>query len=165
MNSPLEDASTSSKLEYALFFLEALYNSSPILLIEKKEIIEKLKIDIENSPLKDKVIVQIYDYFDSNDDLVSDLKYAKIYNKKIEDLEGLKEYAKEHNFRIVGLTVSPLSNHLLKNSEYKVTYSTNVDAIPYSNIVIDASKSYDDLFKAMHRMYYSKKFSKKWEWF
>ena len=131
------------------------------LLIEKKEIIEKLKIDIENSPIKDKVIVQIYDYFDSNDELVPDLKYAKIYNKKIEDLEGLKEYAKEHNFRIVGLTVSPLSNHLLKNSEYKVTYSTNVDAIPYSNIVIDASKSYDDLFKTMHRMYYSKKFSKK----
>ncbi len=131
------------------------------LVIEEKTIVEKLKKEIENGPFKDKLLVQIYDYFDSNDDLVPELKYAKIYNKKIEDLEGLKEYAKEHDFRIVGLTASPLSNHLLRNSEYKVTYSTNEEAVPYSDIVIDAKKSYDDLFKTMHRMYYSKKYSRK----
>ncbi len=133
------------------------------LLVEEKSIIEKLKQQIENGPLNEKVVVQVYDYFDTNDDLVSELKYAKIYSKKILDLEGLKEYAKEHDYRIVGLAATPLSNHLLKNSEYRVTYSANEEAASYSDIVIDSSKSYDDLFKTMHRMYYSKKYSKKAE--
>ena len=132
------------------------------LIIDEIASINKLKEAIENGPLNDKVVVKIYDYFDSNDDIVPELKYAKIYNKDIENLDGLKDFAKNHNFRIVGLTATPISNNLLKNSDYKVTYSSNKEALPYTDIVIE-TKTYDDLFKTMNKMYYSKKYYKKAE--
>ncbi len=132
------------------------------LLIEKEEVIKNMKNDLLNGPLKDKISIQIYDYFDSNDDLVPELKYAKIYSKKIEDLNGLKEYANKNNYRIVGVTYSQINNNLLYNSDFKVTSKENKDFLNDLNI-INNSKTYDDLFKVMQKMYYSKKYSKKVE--
>ncbi len=126
------------------------------LLVEKKEKVNQIVKDLESGDFKDKVIVQIYDCFDNHND-VEDYKYIKIYSKKVEELNVLKKYCADKNFRIVGLTSNMLSNHLLKNSRYAVTYYNNTSAKDDADIVLN-SNSYDEMFKLISKMYYSKKY-------
>lgn len=130
------------------------------LLVEEADKTERIVNELRNGPLKEKIIVQIYDCFET-DIPVSELKYIKIYSKKVEELNVLKEYAKEHDLRIVGLTTNSISNMLLKNSDIAVTYSSNVEASEYSDIILNTN-SYDELFRVLARIYYSRKYKKDW---
>ena len=130
------------------------------LLVEKAEKTDQIVNELKNGPLKDKIIVQIYDVFES-DISVSGLKYIKIYSKKVEELNVLREYAKEKDFRIVGLTTNSISNMLLKNSDIAVTYSSNSKASEFSDIILNTN-SYDELFRMISRIYYSRKYKKDW---
>ena len=130
------------------------------LLIEEKNVVEKLLENIKKEKIYDKLTIQIYDYFDTDSKLVPDYKYVKIYSKEVEKLEVLKDYAKENNLRTVGLTTCEIANSLLKNVDYSVTFATNVEAKDYATILVN-SISYDKLFKTMNKMFYSKKYAKK----
>ena len=129
------------------------------LLVEEADMTEQIVNELRTGPLKDKIIVQIYDCFET-DISVSELKYIKIYSKKVEELNVLKEYAKENDFRIVGLTTNHISNMLLKNSDIAVTYSSNKEAIEFSDVILN-SNSYDELFRVIARIYYSRKYKKR----
>lgn len=128
------------------------------LLVERIEKVNQIVKDLTCGPLKDIVLVQIYDYFD-NSEIVPELKYVKIYSKKVEELNVLKEYCNKESLRIVGLTTNSLSNHLLKNSEYAVTYHSNTTGKEYADVILN-SNSYDEMFKQISKMYYSKKYRK-----
>lgn len=130
------------------------------LLVEEAHKTDQMVNELRNGPLKDKIIVQIYDCFE-NDISVSELKYIKIYSKKVEELNVLKEYAKENNYRIVGLTTNSISNILLKNSDISITYSSNNEASEFSDIMLNTN-SYDELFRIIDRIYYSRKYKKDW---
>lgn len=128
------------------------------LIVERIEKVSKMVNDLTTSKLKDKVFVQVYDYFD-NSEIVPELKYMKIYSKEIEKLNVLKQYCKDRNLRIVGMSTSSLSNHLLKNSDYAVTFFDNSSAKSFVDIAIKG-QSYDKMFKQISKMYYQKKYSK-----
>lgn len=128
------------------------------LLVERIEKVNQIVEELLNGELKDKVLVQIYDYFD-NSEIVPELKYVKIYSKRVEELNVLKKYCAEQSLRVVGLTTNPLSNHLLKNSEIAVTYDSNTTALIDADIVLH-SNSYDEIFKRISKMYYSKRYQK-----
>lgn len=129
------------------------------LLVEEASKTDKIVNELRSGPLKDKIIVQIYDCFE-NDISVSELKYIKIYSKEIEKLTLLKEYASENDFRIVGVTTGSLSDILLKNSDLAITYSSNIEDKDYADIIIK-SNSYDALFRISHMIYYSRKYKKR----
>lgn len=128
------------------------------LYIEEADKAQMIVEELNNSPVKDKILVRTYDCFES-DILVKELKYVKIYSKKVEELNVLKEYAKENNFRIVGLTTNSISNILLKNSDLAITYSSNTEAKDYADIILNTN-SYDELFREISRVYYSRKYRK-----
>ena len=128
------------------------------LIVERIEKVSKMINDLTTSKLKDKVFVQVYDYFD-NSEIVPELKYMKIYSKEIEKLNVLKQYCKDRNLRIVGMSTSSLSNHLLKNSDYAVTFFDNSSVKSFVDIAIKG-QSYDKMFKQISKMYYQKKYSK-----
>lgn len=130
------------------------------LLVEEAHKTDEIINEIKTGPLKDKVIVQKHDCFE-NDISVKELKYIKIYSKKIEKLNVLKEYVKENDMRIVGLTTTSISNILLQNSDLAITYSSNEEAKDYADIILN-SNSYDELFRISAQIYYSKKYKKDW---
>ena len=125
---------------------------------EHEDKISELIDAINNSALKDKVFIQVYECFDFTDE-VPDYKYLKIYSKEVAKLNTLKQYCSDNNLRPVGLITNPLSNHLMNNCEIKVTYHSNIEAVKTADVVLK-SNSYDCMFKHIHKMYYSKKYQK-----
>lgn len=123
------------------------------LLIEPKDIANKIMDEIHNSKYGDKVFVQIYDFEDSIMEC-KDLKYVKIYNKDVLNLDVLHRYLKDKEMKAVGITTSPLSNHLLTNSDISVTISTASEEVKKNCTRVVKSDSYDDLFKEIHRIYH-----------
>ena len=79
---------------------------------------------------------------------------SPFYNKNILNLRVLHDYANKNNLRIVGATTNELSNHLLDNSEIKLT-TTNYNTNSISK------KDYEGLFKEMTKIYYSKNVSRR----
>ena len=146
-NAPYCTVSTSHEPEQDVLYY---------LLVERIDIANKIVEEITNGELKDDVIVQVYDYFD-NSIIVPELKYIKLYSKKVLELNCLKEYAKANNFNTVGLTTNKLSNHLLRNCDYSVTVRSNLCDSEAVDIVLESS-SYDSIFKQMKKMYYDKKY-------
>lgn len=127
------------------------------LLIEKAEKVNTIVEALMGSAVGDKVFIQIYDYFDHLNN-ETDFKYIKIYSKEVEKLNSLKNYAKNNNLRIVGLTASKMSDHLLMASDYSITYQKNIDIASNDSVIVKSS--YDKMFKQISKMYYSKKYSK-----
>lgn len=122
---------------------------------QKNQIVELLN----NSDLKNKISILVYDSFDSND-IEKKFTYIKIYSKKIEELNILKNYALESELKIVGLTSSNHSNHLLKNSDYAMTLSTNKQSTKELCHKIINSNNPDDLFKEVNKLYHNKNMKK-----
>lgn len=126
------------------------------LIVERIQKVNEIVDELSTRPLKDKLFIQIYDYFE-NSEINPELKYIKVYAKGITSLNVLKKYCEEHELRSVGLTTVSISNYLLENSDYAVTYHNNPAAKEYGDVVLDKN-SYDELFKQITRMYYSKKY-------
>ena len=128
------------------------------LLVEEKEVVDRIVDKLKNSKIKDFLTIQIVDYI-NEDSTITNLKYIKIYNSKINNLGILKEYCTDNNFRLVGLTLDPLANNLLENSDIAVTISDDSLAIERADIVLKKN-SYEELFRQISKMYYSKKFQR-----
>ncbi len=128
---------------------EVLY----FLIVEKEEVIRPVLEQIkQNEVLASQVSILIYDVFETNQ--AQDLKYIKIYSKKIENLSSIKAYAQQNQFEIVGLTSSTLSNHLLKNAKYAITIDTNKEEIKSQcNKIIDHNHP-NELFKEVNKIYH-----------
>lgn len=126
------------------------------LIVENIETTNKIVNELENGPLNDDVFVQVYDYFE-NSEVVPELKYVKIYSRKILELNVLKKYCEEKKLRSVGLTTTEMSNHLLNNCDISVTYHTNESMKDKVDIILNTD-SYDEMFKTISKIYYSKKY-------
>lgn len=121
------------------------------LIIEKEDIINNLIKDINESDINDRVAVITYDVKEENQK--ENLKYVKIYNKNILNLNILKKYLENNKYDLVGLTSDRQSNHLLINSKYCVTLEKlKIDNKDYMKTV-DNKKS-DNLFKEVQRLYH-----------
>jgi len=122
------------------------------LIIDTIANVKRIKDNIEKN-FSDDVICQIYDVFD-NSEIVPELKFIKLYSKKVLELNVLKKYKEEKNYRIVSLTTSNLAEHLKDNSDIKLsTYFEGEDII--------ACDSYEEMFRKISHIYYSKKYRKK----
>jgi hydroxymethylpyrimidine pyrophosphatase-like HAD family hydrolase len=128
------------------------------LIVEKSDTFNKIVDQLNASSIKNDITIQVVDYINDND-IITNLKYIKIYSSKINDLGILKEYCTDNNFRMVGLTSDPLLNNLLENSDIAVTISNDSDAISKADIVLKKN-SYDELFRQISKMYYSKKYQR-----
>ena len=76
--------------------------------------------------------------------------------KKIEELNILKSYASTSGLKIVSLTGSNYSNHLLKNSDYSMTLISNKQETKELCHKIINSNNPDNLFKEVNKLYHSK---------
>ena len=124
-----------------------------LLVISEKDV--RIVSDYINNNFNDSLYIQIYDFFDNSENSKG-FKYLKIYNKEILKLRVLHDYANKNNLRIVGATTNELSNHLLDNSEIRLTTTS------YNNSSTFVKKNgYEGLFKEMTKIYYSKKVSRK----
>ncbi len=128
------------------------------LLVEDADIVDNIYHKLNESNIIDQITIQVIDYINEND-LNANLKCIKIYSSKINDLGILKEYCTDNNFRMVGLTADPLLNNLLENSDIAVTICHDSCAVAKADIVLKKN-SYDDLFKQITKMYYSKKYQR-----
>ena len=121
------------------------------LIIDTKENINNLVEVINRSEYASKLAIFIYDDFEYEKE---GFQYLKIYSKEIEKLAILHKYCEEVNLKIVGLSSSDLSNHLLKNSDIAITLKSNsLLSQSYCDKVLD-SASPDALFREVNRLYY-----------
>ena len=130
------------------------------IIVEEKSKKDHIIDLLNNSEFKDEITTLVYDSFDSND-LEKRFTYIKVYNKKILELEILKQNAKEETLDIVGLTSSSYSNHLLENSDYAMTLASNKEETKQLCQDIVNSKNPDDLFKEVNRLYHSRNMRRK----
>ena len=125
------------------------------LIVEEKSRKDQIVDLLKNCELNDKISVLVYDIFDNNE-LEKKFVYIKVYSKKIEELNILKQYALESELKIVGLTSSSYSNHLLKNSDYAMTLVTNkVSTKDLCHNIVNSSNP-DNLFKEVNKLYHKK---------
>ena len=117
----------------------------------KNQIINLLK----ESELNDRISILVYDKFDSND-LEKKYTFIKVYSKKIEELNILKSYAEESRLKLVGLTSSNYSNHLLKNCDYSMTLKNNKETTKVLCQKVVNSNDPDNLLKEVDKLYHSK---------
>ena len=125
------------------------------LIVEEKEKLDHILDIINTSDIKDEVTILVYDSFDSND-MEKRFTYIKLYNKKLLDLEILKKYADDSKLKLVGLTASSYSNHLLKNSNYSMTLINNKEETKALCNKVISSTNPDDLFKEVEKLYHKK---------
>ena len=121
------------------------------LIVEENSVADKIVDKINSSHLRDELCVQIYDVFENK---VENLKYIKIYNKKIFELNILKEYCNRNALRLVGLSATKLTKHLLENSDIAIA------SYKYSEKECIYASNYDQMFKKISKVYYSKKYQK-----
>ena len=130
------------------------YNVLYYQILDTKDKIQEIE-KLLNEELPDKYYYSITgsnDSFNSNDEY----KDLKIYNKEVYNLTSIKKYCSDNKLRLVGLTASNISNHLLSVCDYQVTFMNNEEA-PSGAIKLK-DNNYDALFKMIHKMYYSKKY-------
>ena len=126
------------------------------LIIEERVKMNYIVNALKNCELSDKISVLVYD--DNHfTDFEKKFTYIKIYNKKIEDLNILKQYAEQYELDLVGLTSSKYSDHLLKNCEYSMTLESNADKSKSLCNKIVPSNNPDRLFKEVEKLYHNKK--------
>ena len=107
------------------------------------EVLEKLN----TASFKDKILIQVYDAFMKN---MKGFKYLKIYSREVLKLNVMKKYCDENGLKVVGLTTSTMADHLLENSDIRLSCA---DSKVENTIHID---SYDELFKNISSLYYKK---------
>lgn len=123
------------------------------LIVEKEEVVQLLLQTLgKNTSLSEKISILIYDVFEPNQ--VKDLKYVKIYSKKIEELGILKTYCTESGLDIVGLTSSNHSNHLLHHSKYSVTLDSVDPLIREQCSSVVSQDAPENLFKEVQKIYH-----------
>lgn len=118
-------------------------------LCENEKTVDSIISMFKEAGIYDELEVQVYDTFMPNQ-MASDIKYLKIYSKKVRELNLLKNYCKENNLKIVGLTTSTMADYLLENSYMKFSCS--------DTLVEGATKktTYNKLFKEITKTYYRK---------
>lgn len=102
------------------------------------------------------VITEILDSFNKDHKLF----YLKIYNKNVEMMYGIAEYAARCGYRIASLTSDKVANHLLDVSDIKATFEMNVDKYDGKIDLAIKNNSYSTLFKSIDKIYYSKEYKK-----
>ncbi len=123
------------------------------LIVEKEEVIQPIIDRIHTDEIfKDKLSVLVYDVFEPNQ--AEGLKYIKIYNQRIKNLNFLHQYCAEKNLNIVGLTSSIHSNHLLRNSKYAVSTDTIDETMQQQCMKIVDSNHPEALFKEVKKIYH-----------
>lgn len=120
------------------------------LIVERDEVVHQI-MDYINNELKEILIAQEFDVFNKLDKL-DGYKYIKVYSKKVLDLRILKNYCAEGGLRLVGLSTTKLSNHLLEASTIRVaTYDTDC-----SNTI--RVNTFDEMIKHVSSIYHNKKY-------
>lgn len=123
------------------------------LIVEPEEVVQQLLKNLEdNKELSEKISILIYDVFETNQ--VKDLKYVKIYSKKIEELAILREYCAQTQLEIVGLTSSNHANHLLLHSKYSVTLDSVDPSIRNQCTQVIPQNNPEKLFKEVQKIYH-----------
>lgn len=118
--------------------------------IEKDDVAHQIINHINNN-FGNKFYAQEIDAFDKEDKLEG-IKYVKIYSNKIKELNIVKNYCKEKGLRLVGLSSSKLTMHLLEVSQIDVsTYEYK------SSIQV---KTFDDMMKKVSSIYHNKKYQR-----
>ncbi len=139
-------------LDRDLFFNDVLY----YLILDTKEMIDKI---IERIG-KDKYYYVINDCLDDfNKD--KNLIYLKIYNKNVQLMYGIREYAAKYNYRVASLTSLPVSDHLLDSSDIKATFLSNAKEYDGNVDFIIKRESYNELFKTIDKIYFSRRYEKR----
>lgn len=123
-----------------------------LLVEEASKANELLEVFEKNEELSSQLLIQVYDVFEPNQN--PNLKYIKIYDKKIEKLEILKQYVEKENFTLVGLSTTKLANHLLSAATYSITMSGAPSEVQSHTDYVIPSKNPDDLFKMVQKIYY-----------
>ncbi|MCR5349951.1 MAG: HAD hydrolase family protein [Acholeplasmatales bacterium] len=119
----------------------------------EKERVESIVDTLEKSSVADKILIQVYDAF-MNLSINKDLKFIKIYSKEISKLNVLRQYTEANDLRIVGLTTSNMADHLLLNSDIRISsVKSNIE----NTKVVD---TYDDLFRNITKIYYGKDYER-----
>lgn len=150
-------AESKKNAPYCNFFIgDTPKEESPLyyLLVERVENVDNIINTIKNSELNDIVTIQIYDVFD-NSRIVPELRYIKLYSKKILDLRIVKNYLEENKLKLAGISTAEISDYLFNISDYKISTINNADEN------IKYCKSYYDVLKQISTMYYSKKYQEK----
>ncbi|MDE7106206.1 MAG: HAD hydrolase family protein [Anaeroplasmataceae bacterium] len=123
------------------------------LIVEKEDAVKRLIEDIhKNEALSSKLSILVYDVFETSQ--APDLKYAKIYSKKTEDLTILKNYCESEGLDIVGLTSSNHAQHLLVHSKYSVALDSLDDEYRQYCTKILPKDNPEKLFKEVQRIYH-----------
>ena len=128
------------------------------LYLNTEEVINDIVKKLKESSFADDIHIVInncYEPFGKG----KNLKYLKIYDKKVKDLLSLKKYMNDNNMRLAALTAESVSNYLLDISDYKVTFKNNTKATNV-DFYLDRN-SYEQLFIQIKKMYYSKDYEKK----
>ncbi len=128
------------------------------LYLNTEEVINEIAYKLKTSEIGDDIHIIInncYEPFGKG----KNLKYLKVYDKKVKDLLSVKKYLKDNNMRLAALTAEPVSNNLLDISDYRVTFKNNTQALNV-DYYLDRN-SYEQLFAQIKKMYYSKDYEKK----
>ena len=120
------------------------------LIVEHDEVVHQI-MEYINTTLGDCLVAQEFDVFDKLDKL-DGYKYIKVYSKKILSLNILKDYCSAEGLRLVGMSTTSLSNHLLDGSEIRLaTYECdNPDVI--------GAKGFDEMIRCVSSIYHNKKY-------
>lgn len=123
------------------------------LIVEKEDVVIKLIDDIKsNKGLSSKLSILVYDVFETNQ--APNLKYVKIYSKRIEELAILKKYCAEEGLDIVGFTSSNHANHLLKHSRIGVSLDSLDEEYRKYCTKLVPKENPENLFKEVQRIYH-----------
>lgn len=123
------------------------------LIVEREELVFKI-IDLieQDQQLKGELSILIYDVFEANQD--QHLKYVKIYSKAIEELDILKTYCSEMGLKIVGVSSSNHSRHLLENSTYALSVDTMDEEIKKTCIGVVQANDTERIFHEVNKIYH-----------
>ncbi|MDE6584234.1 MAG: HAD hydrolase family protein, partial [Anaeroplasmataceae bacterium] len=122
------------------------------LIVEKEDVVIKLIHDIQSdNRLASKLSILVYDVFEPNQ--APNLKYVKIYSKKIENLDILKKYCAEEGLDIVGFTSSNHANHLLKHSRIGVSLDSLDEEYRNYCTKLVPKENPENLFREVQRIY------------
>ncbi len=128
------------------------------LYLNTEEVINEIANKLRQSSFADKIHIVInncYEDFGKG----KNLKYLKVYDRKVKELLSIKKYLSENNKRLASLTAEPVSNYLLDISDYRVTFKSNTEATNVDHYL--DKNSYEQLFRQIKKMYYSKEYIKK----
>lgn len=126
------------------------------IVVEKNEEVEKIKDIINNSNLKDELIMLTYT--DSNlNEIPKGYSYLKIYSKDIKEFKYI-DSLKVENHDTIGILTDKYDTLILDKLDYSITSSgSNEDLSKLCNLVInDNSKNNAKLFRKTLKIYHKR---------